>query len=243
MFNFSARIESLLADLKGLNKKNYWLDNTLSYLFEDYKKRKEKIFEFNKEITKKYYIKKRVKQILDSLDVNVRNELKIFKRNLEIIKSNIKIVNEDLIFLNELIEKTKENKAKKEVRVLKSLFSRLEKLLKVKSVVLMNLYLEFSEELINRKKSIVVFRKFLDNDLSSDNLLLLLKELYLNFKLLEDFYFSFKIELSQKMEKINNEVYLLEKRIEEKVNELMKKTSIFELKKLKTKSLTTFDKV
>jgi len=234
MFNFSSRIENLLANLKGLDKKEYWINNTFNYLFEDFKEEKQSkkdIFELNK-INRRYYVKKRINQILDSLDNNVKREIRVFERNLKIVKSNIKIINEDLQFLDKLIKEIDEESLKKEVETLKLLFNKLEKLLKVKNIALMNFYLKFSEELINRKKQILSFKRFLKREMSSDELLLLLKELYLNFKLLEDFYVSFKIELSQKMEKINNELYLLDKKIEEKIEVLIKKRKLIQLKNL-----------
>jgi hypothetical protein len=200
---------------------------------EDKIKEKE-IFEFEEEIKRHYYLKKRLNQILDSLDLNIKKELRLFKRNLEIVKGNLKVIESDLGYLRNLSKKSKNKELKKELSDLESLFSKLENLLKVKSIILMDLYLEFSKELVNKKKAIFSYKKFLDGELDKERTILLLKELYLNFKLLEDFYFSFKIELSQKMEKINNESYLIEKKIEEKLIKLKEKSLIKEKGRLKT---------
>ncbi len=226
MFNFSSRIYNLIAYLNGEDRKKFWIEDLVNNITNEKENGdKDEIIKKIERTTikKRYYTKQRINQILLSLNKNIKKEIKILKRNLEIVKRNIEVIEKDLRILEEIEKEInyKENKTK--IEDLKLFFKILEKLSKEKSVKILNIYIQFSEELLNKKENIEKFKPFLEKDLKSEDLIFILKELYLNFRVLEDFYFSFKTELSKKIEKINNEIFIIEKKIEERIEELIKK--------------------
>lgn len=215
MFNFSTKIENLLIKLNNLNSKEYYINKTINSLFKE----KENSL-FDKKINKKYYVKTRIKQIFSSLDKNIKKEYLIFKRNCEIFEQNLKIVRENLKYLN-----SKENKNEEIEKVIK-LLERLDFLLKNRIYFLLTNYKDFLEKLISKKIYLNKYLQNLEKILKEEDINLFLKELYLNFKILDDFYYSFKVELSDRLNKINKEIFYLEKKISEETEKIVNKKII-----------------